>query len=185
MGRMIAHNARMRLPMPRIAVLCLGAALALSLACHRSGVSSTTTTTTTTEATQPGQAQEPAQTAAIPEITYELTGGIAGFQLRLHIDREGMAKVYDRGNPVRGGQLSAQDWQDVQRLVDAAELPALARTYGRDGAVVDAMREVVTVESGDKFVQVAAVTDPSEQPPQGFVELTRRLMELTNTLPPD
>jgi hypothetical protein len=122
--------------------------------------------------------------AAIDEVTYEVTGGFAGFQLELRIRKGGEALVYDAGKLARRGQLNAREWVELVELIDAARLPELVGEHGRDdGSVSDSMRQVVSVRSAGETVTVATDGGPGSELPAGFTALTRRLMELALTLP--
>jgi hypothetical protein len=134
-------------------------------------------------APRPGEIE--AETAELPadEVVYELEGGIAGFQIELRIDRGGAAVVRDAGRGERRGQLGADDRADLARLVAAADLDHLAPAYGRPGAVVDGMAEVVAVRRGDRSVRVSAVTDPANEPPAALRDLFTRLRGIALTLP--
>jgi hypothetical protein len=119
----------------------------------------------------------------IDEIVYELTGGIAGFQLKLTIDRSGAAVVYDAGRVARRGRLTLPEWAEIEQLVVSAKLDQMPGQYGRAGAVADAMDEVVTVRWDGQVLRRATVTDPANEPPEGFRALNARLRELALTLP--
>lgn len=158
----------------RAASALLRAAPLLALAC-RTGANSSPGAGSSSSA--------PGGRLAIETITYELSGGFAGFQLRVEIDRAGMAVLNDRGRVAREGQLAAGEWEELIRLVEEADLAGLKASYGRSGDVADAMNEVVTMRSGGGTVRVAVVTDPADEPPERFRALTRRLMEFAHTLP--
>jgi hypothetical protein len=126
----------------------------------------------------------PAGEAPIDEVIYELTGGFAGFQLELRIQNGGEAMVYDAGQLARRGELTSAEWQELVGLIEAAALPQLASEYGRvDRSMADAMRQVVSVRSRGGTVSVATAGGPDDGPPESYVALARRLMELALTLP--
>jgi len=147
-------------------------------------------------ACRPNRAPDPVPAKVSPsEIVYELRGGFAGFNLVLSVRRAAEeaagakpplaeAVVEDRGRIVRAGNLSSSQSSDLERLLAAADLPRLRSQYGQEGAVSDAMEEVVTVSwAGQEPVRVAFVSDPRDEPPAELKALTERLRELALTLP--
>jgi len=122
-------------------------------------------------------------------IVYELTGGFAGFDLTLTVRQEpgtapeGAAVVMEKGREVRVGSLSPGDWAGLEQLLAAADLGQIRPSYGKEGAVSDAMQEVVTVRRAGAEVRVSAISDPGDEPPAEFRVLTVRLRELALTLP--
>lgn len=175
----------MRNPWWRIGVLVLCIGWVSGLGCRSTTQRGTTTqgTATTTAETKPSTQAPPEEERNIEEIRYEITGGIAGLQLRLDIDSSGNALVYDRERLTRGGRIEAPEWQELKTLVEAADLTELKASYGRTGDVADAISEILTINRDGRTVQISLVTDPSDQPPERLHALTRRLMELTHTLP--
>jgi hypothetical protein len=130
-----------------------------------------------------GRSPAAADSTGIEEISYRLTGGIAGFDLTLELAAGGSAVVSEAGRPVRRGQLSTPEWQEVRGLVGAARVAELKPRYGQAGAVVDALHEVVTVSSGTRTIAVVVDSDPRDEPPEGFRALALRLREIALTWP--
>jgi hypothetical protein len=126
----------------------------------------------------------PAGGATIDEVIYELSGGFAGFRLELRIRNGGEASVHDAGELTRRGRLTGEEWAELVDLIEAAALSALDSEYGRtDGSVADAMSQRVSVRSGEGTVSVGTAGGSIDEPPAGLVALSKRLMELTLTLP--
>ncbi|HWN80720.1 MAG TPA: hypothetical protein VNM87_01370 [Candidatus Udaeobacter sp.] len=147
-------------------------------------------------ACRPNRTPDSAPAKVAPEeIVYELHGGFAGFDLVLTARRgeagaEGAklpadeTVVEEKGRIVRGGQLGPEGWAGLEELLRAANLPRLRPQYGQEGAVSDAMTEVVTVRvPGQDPIRVATISDPRDEPPAEFRVLTERLRELALTLP--
>jgi hypothetical protein len=140
---------------------------------------------------EPAPASNLAKTDAPSEIVYELKGGFAGFDLTLTVRPESaaggaataQADVVDKGQSVRGGALAPAEWAGLEQLLAAADLERMRPSYGREGAVSDAMEEVVTVRRPGNEVRVTVISDPGDEAPAEFRALTERLRELALTLP--
>jgi hypothetical protein len=129
---------------------------------------------------------------SVDELGYELHGGIAGFDVVLHVrpasaggaEAGAQAEVTERGQPSRRGALSPADWQALNQLVAAADLGHVKPAYGQAGAVADAFHEVLNVKRGSASTQVTVISDMADEPPEALRVLLERLRELALTLPP-
>lgn len=119
----------------------------------------------------------PRGTAEIPftEITYHLTGGIAGFDRLMHLGADGSYRIVEPGLPERSGILAAADLRVVKRMIAQVDWRAIKGEY-LNPRVADSLNEALTITT--KTITYATVVGTDSGAPQPLIDLLAELGRL-------
>jgi hypothetical protein len=109
---------------------------------------------------------------ARPLVAYSREGGVQFQSSSLVVSTEGMAIVQSEGCKARF-RLDNPSWQRLRRVLERADLPALADGYPASPGVADAIEE--TIVAGPDVLRIADLSSLPER-------AQRRLMPLLNVL---
>lgn len=112
---------------------------------------------------------------AFKDLTYSLTGGIAGFDQRLTVKADGSFQLSEKGKAEKSGKLSDQERKALQDLAAKVKWASLEAQYV-DPKVADAMMDGVKVTIGEK--QYETVVGTGGQAPAELSQLLARLRQI-------
>ncbi len=115
---------------------------------------------------------EPSRGVAWTELTYHMTGGIAGFDRKVALSADGAFTVTERGRSPVKGKLSSGDLKRLKATIDAVPWRDLQPTY-IDPKVADAILENIKILTPDKDFSVQVGTGGS--PPAELNDLLKQL----------
>ena len=115
-------------------------------------------------------------------ISYTQEGGIAGFNRRLTISGKKLSFFDNSLRAVREGDMSQDEEDRLNELLDAFEISQFKEVYGKPGAVSDQMIRSITLTSAEDISKITVMDDTNDQPPEEFWNLERFFGELIGRL---
>jgi hypothetical protein len=122
-----------------------------------------------------GCASQSGSSKQFKDLTYSLTGGIAGFDQRIAVKADGSYQLSEKGKADRAGKLSDQERKALQDLAGKVKWAGLQAQYV-DPKVADAMMEGVKVTIGEK--QYETVVGTGGQAPAELSQLLAQLKQI-------
>lgn len=114
-------------------------------------------------------------TGAFTELTYHVTGGIAGLDRQLIISGDGAVRFVESGRQVRTGRLTGAELKAVRELTGQVGWAGLKPSYVNP-RVADSLFETVTVIFQGKTYETTVGTEGGA--PDALLQLLAELAQL-------